>query len=659
MTINFRYCLWYSARRIFIAVMLTTIFFCAYGQEMRSLSQTEQERIDRLEELADYYLRGDEIKKAVSYFNQISYIYWENQRPDKAAESFQRTIPWLEKINDLENLQHLYSNIALIYLDLEDLAKAEEAFTKNLEIRRSIGESQGIVTALVDLAYVKNLLKDHREAVGLLEEAMQIALSINYENVLPNIYRQLSNNYMDMGNIKLGEENRQKYNDIREHLSRETMRGEFQEREEQSQVEVLRSQAEARARKAEMELQEIIFQQEQDSIRLVVRQREDSLELARLRAESQMVEIERMEQEAELNSAIIAQQEAVQDFQLLVIYSIAGGLFLMFILAVIIFFSYKAKQRSNKQLETKNIQIEQAREKLQEAFEKIEDQNFRITQSITYAREIQRALFPPIDNLNRFLPESFIFFRPVDLVSGDFYWFREAQLAPMTKTPQVQTIPSELTDNTPGINGNWLPYNGDKFIITAVDCTGHGVPGAFMSMIGYNLLDSITGSGVTKPDEILGNLHYGVRQALKQDETTNRDGMDISLCVINKSDRTVEFSGANNPVLYIRDGEVHMVKGDRMPIGGGSQKRTGRNYQSHTIKVDAPTSFYILTDGYTDQFGGEEGRKFSMKSFKELLLNIYQKPMPEQREILETHFNNWKASEDQIDDVLVIGFKLG
>lgn len=644
-----------------LTIVLFGVFFFTVagvqGQHQQVLSQTVLERLERLEELVEYYDNREDPALAASYLTQISYIYWENQRLENAAENFQRAAPYFEKLNDLENLQNLYSNIGLIYLDLEDISNADRAFTSNLDVCRRMGEPQGIATALVDLAYVKNLGNDHREAIRLLEDAQQIALEINYESILSNIYRQLATSYTNIGNIRKGEEFRQKYNDMREHLSRQTMRGEFQEREQQSQVEILRQQAEARVRELEMEKNKIQFQLEQDSVAAVLRAQEDSLLQARRVERIQRQDIELLENKAQLNQTENERLQAVQNFQQLVIYSVLGGLVLVLILAVFMYRSNKAKQRANKALAAKNIEIEQTNDKLQVAFEKIEEQNFRITQSITYAREIQRALFPPIETLNNFLPESFIFFKPVDLVSGDFYWFSEVGVdVPKHKELQIANSQGEQTTELTE-NGAWLPFRGEKFILTAVDCTGHGVPGAFMSMIGYNLLDSITGSGTTQPDKILSRLHNGVRTALKQDETTNRDGMDISLCTINKKDRTVDFAGANNPVIYITEGEMHMIKGDMMAIGG-SHKKTERTYKGHTIKVEKPTTFYILTDGYTDQFGGEDGRKYSMKNFKQLLMEIYQLPMQEQNKILGEHFEQWKADEHQIDDVLVIGFRL-
>jgi serine phosphatase RsbU (regulator of sigma subunit) len=649
---------------ISIATLILAITLCyfhipaSYGQQLRPLSQTNQERVERLEELVSYHLNQNDISSALSSMNQISYIYWENGRPDKAIQSFERTARYYEQINDLENLHTIYSIIGLIQLDLEDIPGANRAFVRQLDVRRRIGDQQGIASALVDLAQVKSLMAEHREAIGLLEEALEIALRLNYETILPHIYNQLANSYMSINNIRQGEEYRRKYNDIREHLARQSMRGQYEESTMQSQVEARLSQEDAEKSREQIKINQLMFQLEQDSIKRIVQEREDSLELAQLRAESQMREIERIEQERELDRAEIERRRAVQNFQQLIIYSTAGGLVLVLLLALIAYRGYKAKQKINKQLETKNHQIQLAQDKLQEAFIKIEDQNYRITQSISYAREIQKALFPPQKTLNSFIPESFIFFQPVDMVSGDFYWFREMESSTISSNRESENNTQNKEVN-PDENGGFLPIKGDKFLISAVDCTGHGVPGAFMSMIGYNLLDSITTAGTSHPDRILEKLNKGVRRTLKQEEGNNQDGMDIALCVINKKNKTVEFAGANNPLIYISNGNLKTIKGDRLAIGGTQKKLLDRKYTPHTIKVDHPTWFYILTDGFTDQFGGERGRKFLLKNFKELIFSIHKKPMAEQRKILEEQFQQWRGQEDQIDDVLVIGFKLG
>ena len=475
---------------LFVLLLISGINL--HAQQLRQLSQSNNDRIARLEELSQLYINSEDFLNAISSLNQITYIYWENGRPDKAVESFLRTAPLYEKINDFENLAKLYSNVGLIYLDLEDLNGADRSFAKNLETNRKLGNQRGIATALVDFAYVKNLKKEHREAIALLEEALDLALKINYESILPVIYNLLSNNYTSIGNIKLGEEYRKKYNDIREFLARQTMRGEFQQREQQSQVEIMKSQAEARARELEIKINQLIFQEKQDSIFIVVRAKEDSLVKARQKDSLQRQNILLLEQESKLQEAEIEKQLAVQNFQMLIIYAGAAFIILFLVLIIIVYSGYKTKQKINLKLEFRNAEIQHTNEKLEVALEKIEEQNYRITQSITYAREIQRALFFPIDNLKHYIPESFIFFQPVDLVSGDFYWFKEIGL---DGNDEDIAVPEHTihTDNADTFNnGGFLPIKGDKFIVTAVDCTGHGVPGAFMSMIGYNLLDSIT-----------------------------------------------------------------------------------------------------------------------------------------------------------------------
>lgn len=637
----------------FVSILLfVCVFHNAHAQRYTPMSQDKQDKIAQLEEMIKVFEQRGETQKIVSSLNQITYIYWENGRPDKAIETFNRAVPFYERLNDMENLHKIYSNIGLIYLDLEDVRNARQAFSNGLQVRRKMGDRRGVASALVDLAYVLTLSREYQSAVTNLEEAMQIALDNNFETLLPAIYHQLAANYTNLGNVRKGDEFRQKYNTIRDYLATQTMKGEFQEREQQNLAEIRRSQAEVRATELEMQLRQLLFQEKQDSISVVVKAQEDSLLQARRVDSLQKQNILLLEQEAQLQQAEIDKQIAVQNFQQTIIYSVLIVLGLGLFLIYVMYRSNKAKQRANKQLAEKNTVIEQKSEQLQEAFDQIEEQNQRITQSISYAREIQKALLPPRKTLTNYIPESFIFFEPLHMVSGDFYWFREIGLNGQLSEMHIHETPEKHQNS-------FLPLNSDKFLVAAIDCTGHGVPGAFMSMIGYNILDGIIQKGITESNIILSELHKGVRRALKQDETDNRDGMDAALCVIDIKSRTLQFSGANNPLVYIQDGEVQVIKGDRYAIGG-SQKEEERFFTSHSIEVDKPTSFYIFSDGYIDQFGGTDGRKFLLKNLKDLLLNIQHLPMDKQEMILKDTFFEWMGSkENQIDDVVVIGFKLG
>jgi len=283
----------------------------------------------------------------------------------------------------------------------------------------------------------------------------------------------------------------------------------------------------------------------------------------------------------------------------------------------------------------------------------IEKKNEDITSSINYAKRIQDASLPRMDKIKKMLPKSFLFFKPREIVSGDFYWCMHTEPKP------IYDELAAFEENRQAVIG----FEPAKILIAAVDCTGHGVPGAFMSLIGNNLLNEIVISkGITSPEIILKELHKGVRNALQQAESDNKDGMDMALCVIDEKNKIVEYAGAKNPLIYIQNGELHEVKADKLPIGG-SQKEKERTFTKHTININTPTTFYVFSDGFQDQFGGPEGRKFMIKYMKTLLLEIHTRPMEEQRSLLAHAIEDWMLyhphePQRQIDDILVIGFQI-
>ncbi|MTI30283.1 two-component regulator propeller domain-containing protein, partial [Xanthovirga aplysinae] len=265
-------------------------------------------------------------------------------------------------------------------------------------------------------------------------------------------------------------------------------------------------------------------------------------------------------------------------------------------------------------------------EVLEDVYAQLQTQNQNHDKSISYARQIQQAVLPEINQIKNVLPDSFIFFRPKDKVSGDFFWFAEK-------------------DN--------------KIIIAAADCTGHGVPGALMSMTGSTVLQQVVHEkGILQANKILNELHKGILHTLRQDKNSNKDGMDIALCVINKQSCKVEFAGAKNPLLIIQNEEANLIKGDRLSIGGLPHLEE-RNFKQHEVIIDTPTTFYLFTDGYQDQFGGNKGRKFMASRLRKLLLDIHNEPMEKQQMILKERIEKWmKHNHPQIDDILILGFRL-
>jgi serine phosphatase RsbU (regulator of sigma subunit) len=287
------------------------------------------------------------------------------------------------------------------------------------------------------------------------------------------------------------------------------------------------------------------------------------------------------------------------------------------------------------EISEKNEELNQSNEELQTNMELVQMQNKQIQKhneevkaSITYASRIQNALLPFQDRLKEYFNEDFfVLYKPRDIVSGDFYWCEN-------------------------IN--------NSIIMAVADCTGHGVPGAFMSMLGSMGLNSVIFQENTfEADKILNKLHQYIFSALRQDKSDSRDGMDIALLVIHPSIKIVEYAGAMNPLYYIQKDTLITLKGDNKPIGGG-QYGTGRNFIKTTIDTTLPTTFYLSSDGYQDQFGGKDKRKFMAGNFKKLLHTIHHETFIQQAKILEDTIESWMytGGEKQIDDILVIGIRL-
>ena len=297
----------------------------------------------------------------------------------------------------------------------------------------------------------------------------------------------------------------------------------------------------------------------------------------------------------------------------------------------------------NKDLQHKNEEISSQKDEIEAQRDEIESQrdmatNQRdqiiaqkqaITDSIEYASIIQNALLPPDDFIKYLLPKYFILHKPRDIVSGDFYWLRQK-------------------DN--------------KIIIIVADCTGHGVPGAFMSMLGSTLLaEIINTTEILQANEILNELREQVMISLRQtgQEGEAQDGMDLALCILDKENKELQFAGANNPLYIISNSELKEIKGDGMPVGISPE--AGKSFTNHVLEIRKGDSIYMFSDGYVDQFGGSQRRKFKSNQFKQLLLDIQDKIMYDQKQILDQTINKWMNYNDgceQIDDILVMGIKI-
>lgn len=477
------------------------------------------------------------------------------------------------------------------------------------------------------ISQAETLAKDGKikKAISVLEGTVLNAKSLNDELLLENIYTKLLEFNTKIKNKKKIEE----YDALLTLIKSQRENKVLKDKTKQEEIlikKITHEKEEIIQKKKETEIENELTKEElkhKDSELHITRDSLGIMDLINREKESQ---INLLNKEKELNDLkvkeqelLIKEKEAAQKLTIVIIGSLLLGLVTVGILAFLIFKNLKQKKSYSAKIESQ--------------LSVIQHQHESITSSINYAQRIQNAMLPSEGNFNELIKDSFILFKPKDIVSGDFYWFYN-------------------------INENKANDEGNKTLIAAVDCTGHGVPGAFMSMIGYNSLNMIASKKIYEPDLILSELNRSIRYSLQQHQNDNKDGMDMALCLIDQEKRTIEFAGAKNPLIIIKDGQLEVIKGDKHPIGG-SQGEAERTFTKHVICIDQPTTIYLISDGYEDQFGGPENRKFMIKNLKELLLKIHQEPFEKQKLILEETIENWKGKEEkQIDDILVLGMKI-
>jgi serine phosphatase RsbU (regulator of sigma subunit) len=290
------------------------------------------------------------------------------------------------------------------------------------------------------------------------------------------------------------------------------------------------------------------------------------------------------------------------------------------------FWALRQKRKHNQVLFAKNTALEKANTEIRLQQDRIERQHQDIVESITYARRIQEAVLPTAQQIAADFQDSFVLYKPKDIVSGDFFWYFQGK--------------------------EWT-------YLAAVDCTGHGVPGAFMSMLGMSLLNQIMADAQhdLEPGEVLNLLHAGVIQNLRQQEGAGQqDGMDIAMVAISKDHKQVRFAAANNPMYLVYQNELEEVKADKAPIGGASY--ADFKFKTLNIEVKRGQTLYLFSDGFADQFGGDKGRKYTYKRLKERILEWNERPLKTQAINFADELEAWKGSRPQLDDVLLMAVKL-
>lgn len=537
--------------------------------------------------------------------NNIGNIYYQQQKFDQALEFYQNSLDLSKQLNDKSAMAGQYSNIGGVYLELGDKTKALENTQKALSIQKNIGDDKGQISTLNNLGAYFMELGELDKSLSYFLDAEKVEKRIGDHSYSTITLSSIGDIYQQKKQPKLG------LNYLSRALGEAKKHGSTDD-----QITVYEKLSQTYADLGEFK-RSYDYQQlaktVRDSLDRMVSARDLAEMQVKFESEQKQREIELLNKDKEVQDLKITKQITVRN--MIIAFAV-----LALMLLALIYSRYRSKQRANELLGKKNEEIEEQRKT-------VEQKNWEITSSIEYAKRIQDAIMPSMQEIRAALPESFVFYKPKGIVSGDFYWFSK---------------------------------QGETSFIAAVDCTGHGVPGAFLSMIGNDHLNQIVNVEMkTKPNEILNRLHHEIQATLKQKhgESENHDGMDVALCAIDQKAKKLQFASANRYLYYIRNGELTETKGDHFNIGGIMHEDV-RQYSLYEFDLQTSDTFYIFSDGVSDQFGGSDSKKFGYRRLKELLMEMHQQPMDKQRSHFEKSMEQWMGDSAQIDDFLLIGIRI-
>lgn len=575
---------------------------------------------------------GDLSGAAVGY-NNIGNIYMVDNNHGKALRYFQKALDLFNKLKD--------ERVAYIFINLGDAYRRQGDFEESLKYNRKALEyfqqnQNKVQEVQLHTAFGELYLSFNKNDLALeyLNKALVLSTQYKQRESLVHIYTLLGKVYYQQTKYPQAIEFLSKGHDLAQSVNN----WKYLKDCALLLAKVYQNKGDYKKASSYQE----VGQQATDSVVITGMQTtlSDFATFYEYEQEKDSLYLLQKQKQAQYDTQIAAQNANQQITYL--------GLGLVSVLLLGVLFFYVQKQRNNRKLNKANNNLHKANDELleakdevegvnitlQEMLDTIEKQNSDILDSIVYAQRIQKAVLPLEEQIQESLPESFVFYKPRDIVSGDFYWFQEV--------------------------------NHKLFMIVA-DCTGHGVPGAFMTMLGIQALNNIIiQNKIYAPDQILYTLNTTFHKLLNNKDTDMRDGMDMVVSMIDKPTNKMHCAGANSPLVVIQEGKAQEIKGDIYSINGHKRSNTPIRFTSHTFDTSIPTTFYMYSDGFQDQFGGSEGKKFMKKRFRELLVSITHEPMATQRKILTTTLKDWidtKNTSDipypeQVDDVLVIGARV-
>lgn len=533
-----------------------------------------------------------------SVSNLIGNIFSKQKNPEKAIIYYRKTIELAKTISSYEVLDASYNNLGGIYQDEGKLDSSLYYYNQSLNISIKLNDSIGIADSYSNIGTIYYSKKDYEKAEKYFRDALTIYFKNNVQYQLAISYINIASVYDAQYKYSKGEELYLKAIDISKKIKNNSLL--------YSAYEALASNYYNNNNFQEAYNAYAVAKAYNDS----TYSEEISMQTAELQTK---YETDKKEKE---NQVLTLENKNKKQ----VIYFAFGGCFLLLGLVFFIFKGYKTKQKANQELEVKNEIIQQQKTIVEEQHQDIKD-------SIKYAQRIQGAILPPKNMWEKILPNSFLLYMPKDVLSGDFYWVEETK---------------------------------DYVYVAAADCTGHGVPGALISIVNFNLLNkAVLEKDLVTPSDILDAVNIWLTESLHQTygESAVRDGMDVTLIAIHKHSNEVLFAGANNPIYHITNGELHQIKGDKFPVGAFIEDKI-QKFTTKRFTVEKGDSIFLFSDGYADQFGGPKGKKYKYAQFQEKLKAIQQLPLTQQHDVMRKEFLDWKGSHEQVDDVLLVGIKI-
>ncbi|MFN8114663.1 MAG: tetratricopeptide repeat protein [Bacteroidia bacterium] len=576
-----------------------------------------------------YLKNNDKIGLYYILFYQSKFFLNEGDTK-KAFEINKQLIAIAESLNDNEKLANAYGRMGALFVRINDYDKAISYYEKSLKIFKQLNDYPGIERTykqIGDSYYYKSF---YDLAIECYERGLEVNKKTNNEELKSNILVSIGNVYYELDNnekalyfyteaSKLNTKdnlviknniasvlmNMNRYKDAKPYLL-----------EYYYTTTDIGDKAIGAFNLSQTYEQLGDYNSAMDFMDIYVRIN-DSLNDVKYKSNLSEIEAKYRNEKQEEQNILLNERLKNKSLQ---IYFALAAILLLVGLAFFIFRGLRQKNKANLALAEKNKIIE-------EKSLIVEEQHKDITDSIKYAQRIQQAILPPDKLWNSILPQSFVFYQPKDILSGDFYWIEETS---------------------------------DYIFVAAADCTGHGVPGALMSIVNYNLLNrAVLEHGLTDAGAILDSVNKYLTLSLHQtfQESAVRDGMDVSLCVIEKSTKKMNFAGAFNSIYLIRNNEVKEFIPDKQPVGAFIEDNI-KPFKNQFFQLQENDVVYMFTDGYADQFGGPKGKKYKYKQLQQLLIDCHTKPFDEQKTIVKKSINDWKGNLEQVDDILLLGFKV-